>query len=98
MLLRINFSILKSLIQHNVINCPDTAVHGKIDMDAGAGRDFRPDHFPFAVEHMTATVENVTARTLAVNNESFGRLISSRLASFNSYGRVRCGHRHAPFP
>jgi hypothetical protein len=57
-------------------------------MDAGAGRDFRPDHFPFAVEHMTATVESVTARTVAVNNESFGRLISSRLASFNSYGRV----------
>ena len=41
---------------------------------------------------MSGTVENVTARTLLVNNERFGRLIACRLASFNRYDRARARH------
>ena len=45
----------------------------------GAGPKCGLDYFPFAVEHMSGTVENVLAPTLVANNESFGRLIACRL-------------------
>ena len=61
-------------------------------MHVGAGPDCGLDSFPLAVEHMSGTVENVTARTLLVNNERLGRLIACRLASFNRYDRARSRH------
>ena len=72
-------------VHHNVIYCPHTRVIGEVDMHVGAGPDRALHSFPLAVEDMAGTVENVMARTLVVNNESFRRLIACRLTSFNRY-------------
>ncbi len=83
-----------SLVHNNVINCPHTARAGKIDMHASAGSDRGPDYFSFAVQHMTATVENVRASIpVLVDNERFGRLITCRLACLNRFGDVRSSYR-----
>ena len=79
-------------VHHNAIDCPRTRVVSEIHMHVGTGPDCGLDSFPFAVEHMSGTVENVTARTLVVNNERLRRLIACRLASFNCHDGARSRH------
>jgi hypothetical protein len=66
------------LIDNDVINRTQTPLVRVIDSYVGAGFDRGSDHFPVLVQNVTRPLENISARSVLGNNESFGRLVNRR--------------------
>ena len=77
-----------SSVDNDVINTTQTPLVRVVDLYASAGFDRGSDHFPVLVQNVTRSIENISARCIRVNNESFRRLINRRRPLFN-----RCDDR-----
>ena len=78
-----------------MINRSHTCRAGKIYVHASAGSDLGSDYLSFAVHYMTAAIKDVSGQIrIVVDNESFGRLITCRLAILNLHDS-RTGYRYS---
>jgi hypothetical protein len=71
------------LIDNEVINRAQIPLVRVIDLYAGAGFDRGLDYFALVVHNVARPVENVSAGSIRVNNESFGRLVHRRRSLLN---------------